>query len=123
MTRRARGPATLEDVQTGDGRVFAPGAVEWADLPLPLAWLRDGDQHISLTEVAPQIGTIDSLARNGSAIDGTYTIDDENPDGAEVVRRMEAGTAPLGERYPISVDPDNWEVEIVATEAEAAVVG
>lgn len=114
-----RAPAiTLEDTQTGDGRVFAPMAVEWADLPLPLAWLRDGDQHVSLTEVAPQIGVIEALSRSGSAIPASGGIDDENPDGAEVIRRMEAGAAPLGNRYPVSIDPDNWEVQIVATEGE-----
>src|SRR5690349_21329508 len=107
MPQRWRGPVTLENVQTGDGRVFAPGAVEWADLPLPLAWLRDGDQHISLTEVAPQIGTIDSLTRQGDEIIGEGTIDDANPDGVEVIRRMTDGTAPLGNRFPISIDPDN----------------
>jgi hypothetical protein len=117
--RRWRAPAiVLEDVQTGDGRVMAPLSVEWADLPLPLAWLRDGDQHVSLTEVAPQIGVIEELSRSGNAIPAVGVIDDENPDGAEVIRRMESGTAPLGNRFPVSIDPDNWEVQIVATDAE-----
>ena len=119
MPRRWTAPAiVLENVQTGDGRVIAPMAVEWADLPLPLAWLRDGDQHVSLTEVAPQIGTIGTMARDGDAIGATGVIDDENPDGAEVIRRMDAGTAPLGSRFPVSVDPDDWEVEIVATDSD-----
>lgn len=118
--RRWRAPAiTLENTQTGDGRVFAPMAVEWADLPLPLAWLRDGDQHVSLTEVAPQVGVIEELSRSGDAIPAAGAIDDENPDGAEVVRRMESGTAPLGNRFPVSIDPDNWEVQIVATEGDS----
>lgn len=117
--RRWRAPAiTLENTQTGDGRVFAPMAVEWADLPLPLAWMRDGDQHVNLSEVAPQIGIIETISRDGDAIPAAGGIDDENADGAEVIRRMEAGTAPLGSRFPVSIDPDNWEVEIVATEGD-----
>lgn len=114
--RRWRGPMCLEGVQTGDGRVMAPMSIEWGDLPLPLAWLRDGDQHADMSEVCPQIGIIDALARTGSAIDGNGGIDDENADGAEVIRRMAAGTAPLGNRFPVSIDPDNWDVQIVATE-------
>ncbi len=116
MPRRWRGTVTLENTQSGDGRVLAPGSVEWADLPLPLAWLRENDQHVDMTTAAPQIGTISALSRVGDAIPGEGEIDTDNPDGAEVVRRMEAGTAPLGNRFPISIDPDNWEVQIVATD-------
>ena len=123
MPRRWRSPAiTLENTQTGDGRVFAPMAVEWADLPLPLAWMRDGDQHINLSEVAPQIGVITAISREGDAIPASGEIDDANPDGAEVIRRLEANMAPLGNRFPVSVDPDNWEVEIVASEGEEEMV-
>ncbi len=117
MPRRWKGNICLEGTQSGDGRVLVAGSLEWADLPLPLAWLRDGDQHVSLTEVGPQIGVIETISRDGNAIPGAGIIDDGNPDGAEVIRRMDAGTAPLGNRFPISIDPDNWEVEIVATEA------
>ncbi len=117
--RAWRAPAlTIEGIQSGDGRVISPMAVEWADLPLPLAWLRDGDQHADMTEMCPQIGIIESMSREGQSIPGAGQIDDENPDGLEVIRRMEAGTAPLGNRFPVSIDPDNWEVQIVATESE-----
>src|SRR3990167_2117306 len=115
MTRRWRGVLAQEGVQTGDGRVIAEGALEWADLPLPLAWLRDGDQHV-MSDVAPQIGIITALRREGNDIVGEGKIDDENPDGAEVIRRMEAGIAPGGARFFVSIDADDWEVEIVLPE-------
>lgn len=114
MGRRWKGVLAQEDVQTGDGRVLKAGAVEWADLPLPLAWLKDGDQHVNPT-IAPQIGIIDSITRVGNDIIGEGEIDDGNPDGMEVVRRMEEGTAPGGPRFFVSIDPDDWEVEVVST--------
>lgn len=113
--RRWRGPLVLEDTQTGDGRVIAAGAVYWADPPLPFAWLAEGDQHIMASD-APQIGTIDTLQRVGNEIIGTGGIDDEIPDGAELVRRMESGTAANGARQFVSIDADDWEVEIIDTD-------
>lgn len=118
MPRRVRGVLVLENEQTGDGRVIAPGAVTWVDPPLPLAWLRDGDQHIDLITDAPQVGTIDTITRVGDAIEWTGTLDDEQDDGAELARRMDAGTAPQGARIGVSIDPDDWEVEIVATDQD-----
>lgn len=114
--RPVKGVLAVEGTQTGDGRLIAEGALEWADLPLPLAWLRDGDQHISLSEVGPQIGVIETITRVGNALEFTGGVDDENPDGAEVIRRLEGGTAPLGKRFGVSIDPDDYEVEIVMTE-------
>ena len=116
--RRWRGTVTMENTQTGDSRVFAPGAFEWPDGSLPLSWLPDSDGHVDAVVRSPQIGTIETLTRSGDLIVGTGAIDDENPDGAEVIRRMEIGVAPLGNHYPISVCPDNWEVQVIATESE-----
>lgn len=120
MARRVRGVLVREGVQTGDGRVIAEGAIEWADLPLPLGWLQQ-EQHASLTDGAVQIGTIDTITRGtGGDVEFTGSIDDAQPDGAEMVRRMEAGTAPYGNRWGISIDPDNWELEVIATDAADA---
>lgn len=117
--RRWRGTLVVEGVQTGDGRVIAAGALSWADLPLPFAWLRDGDQHINLTEVAPQVGVIETITRGeGGAIDATGLLDDDNPDGAELARRMDAGTASNGTRQLVSIDPDDWAVEIIAMDPD-----
>lgn len=118
--RAVRGVLVIENQETGDGRVFEPGAFTWVDPPLPLAWMRDGDQHVDLSEVAPQIGTIDTITRVGNDIEWTGTLDDENVDGAEVSRRMVAGTAPLGPRFGLSIDWDNWSVEVIDTEVVEA---
>lgn len=119
MPRSWRGVIAQENTQTGDGRVIAAGALEWAELPLPLAWIRDGDQHV-MSMAAPVIGTIESITRSGSDIIGEGTIDDASPDGAEMIRMLEAGTASGGARQFISIDPDDWEVEIILMDPELA---
>lgn len=121
MPRRWRGALTIENVQTGDGRVFAPGAIEWADLPLPLSWMSEGgSMHVDMATTAPQIGIIETITREGDLIVGEGVIDDGTPEGAEVIRRMDAGLAPLGARFGISIDPDNWEVEVILTDVGEA---
>ena len=121
MPRPWRGPITLENVQTGDGRVAAPGAIEWADLPLPLNWMSDGASlHVDLATTTPQVGNIETLTREGDEIVGTGQLFDATEEGAEVIRRMDTGEAPLGNRFPVSIDPDNWEVEIILTDAGEA---
>lgn len=119
MTRAVRGVLCVEGVQTGDGRLIVEGAITWADLPLPLAWLRE-EQHGDLLPGAPQIGTLDTITRAaGGVIEWTGTIDTANADGAEVVRRMDGGTGPLGGRFGISIDPDDWAMELVVTDPDA----
>lgn len=117
MGRKVRGVLAVEGVQTGDGRFIVEGALTWADLPLPLAWIRDGDQHV-MPGAAPQVGTIQTITRSGGEVQWTGEIDDGQPDGAEVIRRMEAQLAPLGPRFGISIDPDDWQVEVIATEMD-----
>lgn len=112
--RKVRGTAVIENRQTGDGRVMAPGSITWAPLPLPLRTApEDNGRHMG----AIQMGTIDTLTRVGDEIQYTGTVDDEIPEAAEMIRRMDAGTAPLGNRYGVSIDPDDWAVEVVLTEA------
>lgn len=105
----------LEGVQTGDGRVMAPGAFTFAPLPLPFAWMVDGDQHIDLSEMAPQIGTVEEITATtaGGLVPAWGYIDDEIPAGAELVRRLEAGTAAHGAQQFVSVDPDNWALDVL----------
>lgn len=117
MARPMRGVIAVEGVQTGDGRVIAEGACTWVDPPLPLGWLQQ-EQHGDLLDGAVQVGTIDTLTRVGQNIEWTGTLDDEQPDGAEVARRLDAGTAPLGNRFGISIDPDDYELQVVSTEQE-----
>lgn len=120
MARQVRGVLAIENEETGDSRVLAPGSVTWVDPPMPIAWLIDGDQHVDLIEVAPTVGTIQSITRSGNDITFTGQLDDQQDDGAEMVRRMEAGTATHGTRFGLSIDPDDWAVEIIATDPEAA---
>ncbi len=114
-----RGVLVQEGVQTGDGRIIVEGALTWADLPLPFAYLRDGDQHVDLIEVAPQIGTIETITRAGQDLEWTGFVDDEIPDGAELLRRMANGSASLGARNGVSIDPDDYEVQIVQTSGDS----
>lgn len=109
--RRWRGVLAQENTQTGDGRVLSPGALDWAPLPLPLGWLTQ-EQHGDLLPGAHQIGTIDAIDRVGDDVTGAGTIDDAIPEGAELIRRLEAGSASGGNRVGLSIDPDNWAVEL-----------
>lgn len=104
----------IEGVQTGDGRVIAAGALTFAPLPLPFAFLVDGDQHINLTEVAPQVGIIETLDIVDGRAEAGGVFDDEIPAAAELIRRMDAGTASHGNRQLVSIDPDDWQVQIIA---------
>lgn len=115
------GVIALEGVQTGDGRLLAENAVTWADPPLPLSWLQV-EMHSEPGD-GIQIGIITELARStGGEIRWTGFIDDEIPGGAEVLRRMEKGSAPFGNRYGISIDPDDHKVQLVAPHGEEEVV-
>ncbi len=109
--RRWRGVLAQEGSQTGDGRLIAANALEWAPLPLPLGWLTQ-EQHGDLLAGAVQIGTITDIARTGDDVTGSGVIDDEIPEGAELIRRLEAGSASAGNRVGLSIDPDNWAVEL-----------
>lgn len=102
----------FEDQQTGDGRIYVAGSFYWDDQPngWPLrADLEDDGWHAG----AVLVGTIATMDRNGQAITGTGTLDDDSDAGAEVARMLDTG-APLG----ISVDMDDIEVEFVATDIE-----
>lgn len=112
MARKVRGVLVVESIETGDGRVIAAEANEWATPPLPIAWLQK-QQHGDLLDGAVAVGTFSIIARSGSEITFEGEIDDERPEGAEMIRRMESGTAPGGHRHPLSIDPDNWAVQIV----------
>lgn len=109
--RRWRGVLAQEGIQTGDGRTLSANALEWAPLPLPLAWLVQ-EQHGDLLAGAVQIGTITDIARTGGDVNGSGVIDDAIPEGAELIRRLEAGSASGGNRVGLSIDPDNWAVEL-----------
>lgn len=108
-----RGVLVTEGVQTGDGRFIYENVLTWAPLPLPIAYITGGDQHIDLLMSAPQIGTITAIARDGNDVTFAGTVDDEIPEGAELVRRMRAGSAANGPRQFVSIDPDDWAFDVV----------
>lgn len=113
-----RGVLVIEDEQTGDGRYIVAGGLTWQDPPLPFAWIVGGDQHVDLLGAAPQIGTIDTITRVGNAVEWTGAVDDEIPEGGEIVRRMRAGSAAYGNRFGISIDPDDWALDVIDTTEE-----
>lgn len=120
MLRRWRGPIVQTGVQTGDGRIIASGALTW-EVPLPLAWMVGGTQHIDMASEAPVIGVIDTIETedaNGVIMAGGY-IDDEIPEGAEMIRMLETGSASHGDRMGISVDMDDMAIEIIEQLEEA----
>jgi hypothetical protein len=108
-----RGVAVNVGEQTGDGRYIVPGAVTHADLPLPIGWLVDGDQHADMSFRDPQVGNITSLSFVPGGVAYTGVLDDQIPEGAEALRRMREGSAPGGNRFFTSIDPDNWSVQLV----------
>lgn len=110
-----RGVLVIEDEQTGDGRYIVAGGLTWQDPPLPFAWAVGGDQHVDLLAAAPQIGTINTITRAGNAVEWTGAVDDEIPEGGELVRRMRAGSAAYGNRFGISIDPDDWALDVIDT--------
>lgn len=91
-----RGVLAVEGVETGDYpiREFAPGALEWRDLPLPLHHLvaaHDGESDIV------QIGSIDMMWRDEDRIYGCGRFDMDLPHALDVhrlvVKRMLRGVS------------------------------
>jgi hypothetical protein len=104
----------FEDEQTGDGRIFVAGSLEW-DTDNPNGWpLRYAREDEGGHYGAVVVGAIGTMTRTGSAITGTGDLDDEDQaDGAELARRLDAGQ-PLG----VSVDLDDMEVEFVLSDPD-----
>lgn len=100
------GVAVVEDSQTGDGRVFAPGAIQWdtTPMPVPLGWqVQDAMGH----DGAVVCGRVDAYMRFGNLIAYTGTWD---LDGAGwETRRLVEGRFLTG----VSVDTDDFDAEVV----------
>lgn len=95
----------FENQQTGDGRVFAPGALEWSGGPWPLQY---ADEMLRGHEGAELAGAINTLGRDGDRITGEGVLYLSQRSGAEAAMLIEEG-APLG----VSVDLDDLDVEFV----------
>lgn len=79
------GVMVVEGVESGDGREFALGSLDWAALPLPLMYQKmTSDGHMG----SVQVGNIDHIARKANQIYGWGTIDMLSAEGPEVYRLM-----------------------------------
>jgi hypothetical protein len=78
-----RGPIAIEGKVTGDGREFAPDALDWTEPPMPLRWNKEDSHGGEAHTVAVNVGRIDRLWR------------EENADGYTMI--MAEGVLNLGE--------------------------
>lgn len=79
-----RGPLAVEGKVTGDGREFAPEALTWADLPVPLRWNKEDSHGGEPRTVAVNVGRIDNIWRDGDLIMGEGVLNLAREDGREV---------------------------------------
>lgn len=108
-----RGVLVVEGVTTGDGREFAPEALEWDENAL-LRWQKEG-AHGGQHDVTVSAGRIDRVWRDGNQVWGEGVIDLRSADGWELARRLDEGFA-----GGISIDADNIsqpDIEVVWPEA------
>ncbi|MDP4501054.1 phage minor head protein [Nonomuraea turcica] len=94
-----------ENQETGDGRIFAPGALYWEAGPWPLQY---ADEMLIGHEGAELAGAIQTLGRDGDRIPGTGLLYPGQASGAAAIRLLEED-APLG----VSVDLDDVDVELI----------
>lgn len=83
-----RGPLAVEGIVTGDGREFAPGALTWADLPVPLRWNKEDSHGGEAHTVAVNVGRIDRIWRDGNRIMGEGVLNLASEDGERVYQMV-----------------------------------
>jgi 2'-5' RNA ligase len=84
-----RGPLAIEGQVTGDGREFAPDALTWAELPVPLRWNKEDSHGGEARTIAVNVGRIDKIWRDGSLIMGEGVLDLSDDDGRKVYGKIE----------------------------------
>jgi 2'-5' RNA ligase len=84
-----RGPLAVEGIVTGDGREFAPEALSWAELPVPLRWNKEDSHGGEARTIAVNVGRIDKIWRDGSLIMGEGVLDLSDDDGRRVHSKIE----------------------------------
>ena len=84
-----RGPLAVEGIVTGDGREFAPDALTWAELPVPLRWNKEDSHGGEARTIAVNVGRIDKVWRDGSLIMGEGVLDLSDEDGRRVYSKIE----------------------------------
>lgn len=95
----------FENQQTGDGRVFAPGALYWTGGPWPLQY---ADEMNGGHDGARLAGAIFDMGRDGQRVAGAGVLYLTQQAGVEAALLLAQG-APLG----VSVDLDDVDVEMV----------
>lgn len=101
----------FENQQTGDGRIFTPGALYWEGSSWPLQY---ADKMLGGHDGAALAGAIQSIERDGDRIPATGVLYLTQPAGVEAASLLAQG-APLG----VSVDLDDVDMSFVDTSAEA----
>ena len=83
------GPLAVEGIVTGDGREFAPGALTWAELPVPLRWNKEDSHGGEARTIAVNVGRIDRIWRDGNRIMGAGVLDLSDDDGRRVYAKIQ----------------------------------
>ncbi|MGC5410066.1 hypothetical protein ACPXCX_41000, partial [Streptomyces sp. DT225] len=95
-----------EDTETGDGRVFRPGALYWSGVgPWPLQY---ADEMLMGHQGAELAGSIQTVGRDGDRITGSGVLYPGLAAGSDALMVLEE-RGPLG----VSVDLDDVSVEFV----------
>ncbi len=105
----------FENQQTGDGRVFSPGALYWSDGPWPLQYV---DEMNSGHDGARLAGAIFDMNRDASRITGGGVLYLNQQAGVEAAMLL-SQAAPLG----VSVDLDDVDVEMVDATGNGPQIG
>lgn len=97
-----------EGLESGDGRKFKQGAIEWRELPLPLLWqIQTGSGH----DGSVVVGRIDHMERTEDGIGNAYGVFDTGAYGQEAERLVREGFL-----RGVSADMDRFEAEEVAAD-------
>jgi hypothetical protein len=92
-----------EGVETGDGRIFEPGAISMRDLPLPLLWqIKTGAGH----DGSVVVGQITAMERVDGGIGNAYGVFDKGQFGQEAERLVRHGFI-----RGVSADMDKFEAD------------
>jgi len=83
------GPLAVEGIVTGDGREFAPGALSWAELPVPLRWNIEDSHGGEARTKAVNVGRIDKVWRDGDKIMGAGVLDLSDDNGRRAHAKIE----------------------------------
>lgn len=112
MTQRFTALLAVEGELTGDGRIIRPGALTWAEPPLPLSYVAQQSEGHDGAEV---VGVIESIVRQGPNLLGEGYMLSETPLAYAVAEQIRAGV------IKPSIDPDDVVMEIDEGDPEKVV--